>query len=44
MAYTVNAAFAQFIQDEVSLDEMQTITDRNSRDWLLSNIENLAKK
>ncbi|RGN05353.1 SMODS domain-containing nucleotidyltransferase [Segatella copri] len=43
MAYTVNAAFAQFIQDEVELDKMQTKTARNSRDWLLSNIENLAQ-
>lgn len=30
MAYTVNAAFAQFIQDEVELDKMQTKTARNS--------------
>lgn len=43
MAYTVNTAFAQFIQDEVELDAIQTKTARNSRDWLLSNIENLAQ-
>lgn len=44
MVYTVNAAFSQFIQNEVDLDTTETKTARNSRDWLLSNIESLAQK
>ena len=42
MAYTINSCFEQFLRDSVNLDSDQTITARKSRDWLVSNIVNLA--
>jgi len=42
MPYTVNACFDKFIQDTVNLVPERTNRARSSRDWLVSQIVNLA--
>ena len=44
MPYTVNACFDKFIQDTVNLVPERTNRARSSRDWLVSQIVNLANQ
>jgi hypothetical protein len=44
MASTVNNAFADFLRDTVNLDSDETKIARNSRDWLIGQINNLSSK
>lgn len=43
MAKTVNGAFDEFLRETVNLDKDETITSRNSRDWLLGQIATLGE-
>jgi hypothetical protein len=44
MATTVNNAFTEFLLDTVNLDPDQTRTARNSRDWLIEQIDRLPNR
>jgi hypothetical protein len=41
MARTVNSAFTKFNQDIVNLDTDKTLSARNSRDWLFTQLNNI---
>ena len=44
MPKTVNAAFNEFHKDIVNLDPGRTSLARNSRDWLISQLNNFPTK